>query len=88
MSAAQFYLGSGQSAMRLQSYRHFSSALDLARKGSDKALLAEALIEQGRVYWRRYDTFANRRIEPDSGGFIRSSSRITRGAGALTRARP
>ena len=84
LSAAQFYLGSGQSAMRLQSYRHFSAALDLARKGPDQALLAEALIEQGRVYWRRYDTFANRRIEPDAGGFIRSlASDSSRLAGAL-----
>jgi GWxTD domain-containing protein len=71
LTAAQLYLSSGQTAMRVQAYRYFTRALELARKGPDKALLAEALIEQGRVYWRRYDTFANRRIEP-SGGFMRS----------------
>ena len=89
LRAAQFYLSSGQTAMRVQSYRHFASALELARKGPDKALLAEALIEQGRVYWRRYDTFANRRIEPEPGVFIRSLSADTmRLAGALNTGAP
>ena len=41
--------------MRVQAYRVFDIALKQARRGKDTLILAEALVEKGRVHWRRYD---------------------------------
>jgi GWxTD domain-containing protein len=55
---AQYYLGSGQTTMRVQAYSMVNRALESAREGADTALLVDALIEQGRIEWRRYDAGA------------------------------
>ncbi|HYV96408.1 MAG TPA: GWxTD domain-containing protein, partial [Gemmatimonadaceae bacterium] len=72
LTAAQFYLSSGQTAVRAQAPRHIERALKIARAGKDTAVLLDALIEQGRTFWRSYDTFANRRVEPEPGAFERT----------------
>jgi GWxTD domain-containing protein len=64
LTMGQYRLGRGfLSLQRFQAYRLFEHALDAARKGDDRSLHAEAALELGRVYWRRYDTFVNRRLE-------------------------
>lgn len=55
LSQGQYYMGTGWMPMRLQAYRVFNIALDQARKSKDTLMLAEALVEVGRVSWRRYD---------------------------------
>lgn len=59
LSLGQYMLGSGQSSMRAQAYPMFDDALEAARRGGDSVFLAEALIEFGRMVWRRYDAVAN-----------------------------
>ena len=41
--------------LRIQSYPMFDGVLRSARQIRDTALLAEVLIEKGRIHWRRYD---------------------------------
>ena len=55
LSQGQFYLGTGWIPVRVQAYRVFDLALKQARRGGDSLILAEALVEKGRVHWRRYD---------------------------------
>ena len=52
--AGRFLLGEG-GITRAASYGIFDDALSAARTGADKTLYAEAAVEAGRVYWRRYD---------------------------------
>jgi GWxTD domain-containing protein len=67
LTLAQFYLGTGWMPVRVQAYRAFDGALKAARRTGDSLLLAEALVEKGRVHWRRYD--------PSSFGFVPSDVR-------------
>jgi len=60
LMAGRFLLTTGVSITRAGSYGIFNDALENARKGSDPTTYAEVAVETGRVYWRRYDTFANR----------------------------
>jgi GWxTD domain-containing protein len=59
LSAGQYFLGTGLMTMRTQSAAMFGEALTLARAADNRALHAEAALEVGRVYWRRYDAVAN-----------------------------
>ena len=68
ITQGQYYLGTGWIPVRLQSYHVFNQALRDARKSGDPMLLAEALVEKGRVHWRRYD--------PGSFGNIPANVRI------------
>lgn len=61
LSKAQFFLGTGPMTMRAQSYQMISKVLSSARRSKDSAFRAEALVEAGRLHWRRYDDLANRR---------------------------
>ena len=59
LTAGQYFLGTGVMTMRTQSAGMFGNALALARRANNRALIAEAALEIGRVYWRRYDAVAN-----------------------------
>jgi GWxTD domain-containing protein len=48
------------SITRIASYGFFEAALEAARKGADPTVYADAAVEAGRVYWRKYDALANR----------------------------
>jgi GWxTD domain-containing protein len=52
----------------------FELALNVARKGTDSIVWAEAALETGRGYWRNYDRVANRRMELVPGTIMRSIS--------------
>ena len=62
LTLAQFFLGTGWIFVRLQAYSAFDGAVKAARRTGDTVLLTEALVEKGRVHWRRYD--------PSSFGFV------------------
>ncbi|HKS06604.1 MAG TPA: GWxTD domain-containing protein [Gemmatimonadaceae bacterium] len=72
LALGQLFLGTGTIAMRVGAQNAFTRALRQARALGDSAFLAEALVEQGRVMWRRYDALANRRIANDGSGVARS----------------
>jgi GWxTD domain-containing protein len=55
ITQGQYYLGTGWIPVRVQAYRVFDQALTAARRSGDSLLLSEALVEKGRVHWRRYD---------------------------------
>jgi GWxTD domain-containing protein len=59
LGAGQYFLGTGLITMRAQSYGMFGDALAISRAANDAAVHAEAALEVGRVYWRRYDAVAN-----------------------------
>jgi len=59
LGAGQYFLGTGLLTMRAQSYTMFGDALAIARGTNDALTHAEAALEVGRVYWRRYDAVAN-----------------------------
>lgn len=71
LTAGQFFLGSGIVTMREQSYGMFGDALELARATQDPLIHAEAAIEVGRVYWRRYDAVANGGATPSDAAEVR-----------------
>lgn len=68
ITQGQYYLGTGWIPVRVQAYHVFNQALRDARRSGDPMLLSEALVEKGRVHWRRYD--------PGSFGNIPSNIRI------------
>ena len=75
LMAGRYLLMSGVSITRLASYGFFEAALEAARKSDDPHVHAETAVEAGRVYWRRYDGFANRWL--DLGGvcpYVRSET--------------
>jgi GWxTD domain-containing protein len=55
LTQGQYYLGTGWIFVRIQAYHVFDLALASARTSGDASLIAEALVEKGRVHWRRYD---------------------------------
>jgi GWxTD domain-containing protein len=59
----RFYLTRGNISIRILANGQFNGALDRARKGTDSLVLSEAAIEVGRINWRRYDSFKNRRMQ-------------------------
>src|SRR6185503_15998412 len=64
LMVGRFLLMSGVSITRFASGGFFDDALEIARSDSlAKEAHAEGAIEAGRLYWRRYDARANRRIE-------------------------
>ena len=71
LAMGQLFLGTGTIAMRVGAYNAFSRALKQARQLRDTAFITEALIEQGRVMWRRYDALANRRMANDGAEAVR-----------------
>lgn len=60
MSAGRFLLNSGVSITRAGSYGFFSKAIEAARTSGNPYVIAETAVDAGRVYWRRYDSFADR----------------------------
>lgn len=60
MAAGRFLLSSGVSITRAGSYGFFSKAIEAARASGSPHAIAETAIEAGRVYWRRYDSYADR----------------------------
>jgi GWxTD domain-containing protein len=79
LMAGRFLLTSGVSITRVASYGFFNAALEAARTGGDAQVLAETAIEAGRVYWRRYDTFADRALQVGSlnaGSFCNAQARV------------
>lgn len=63
LTTGQYFLGTGIITLRAQSYGLFGTALTMARAADDPAVHAEAALEVGRVYWRKYDVVANAAIE-------------------------
>jgi GWxTD domain-containing protein len=70
MMVGRYLLASGNSFARTGANAHFDRAADAAGRWEDPWLRAEALVEAGRVDWRRYDTFADRLPNPN--GALRS----------------
>jgi len=68
LTQGQYYLGTGWIPVRIQAYHVFDVALTAARSLGDSTLLSEALIEKGRVHWRRYD--------PSDFGYVPSDVRL------------
>jgi hypothetical protein len=58
----RFYLNSNVSTMRFAAQGFMDKGLQAARRVQDKAALADAADEKGMVHWRRYETYANRRM--------------------------
>jgi GWxTD domain-containing protein len=86
LTTGQFFLGTGLVTMREQSYGMFGEALDIARATRDPLVHAEAAIEVGRVYWRRYDAVANGGASPTDATEVRLlAERLARDTAALQR---
>ena len=86
LTTGQFFLGTGLVTMREQSYGMFGEALDIARATKDPLVHAEAAIEVGRVYWRRYDAVANGGASPTDATEVRLlAERLARDTAALQR---
>lgn len=83
LMVGRFLLMSGVSITRFASGGFFEDALEVARADSaSREAHAEAAIEAGRVYWRRYDARANRRIETVPGAALRSIAVAVQGIGS------
>lgn len=70
MMVGRYLLASGNSFARTGANAHFDRAAEAASGIEDPWLRAEAIVEAGRVDWRRYDTFADRLPNPN--GALRS----------------
>jgi GWxTD domain-containing protein len=70
MMVGRYLLASGNAFARTGANAHFDRAADVATKWEDPWMRAEAIVEAGRVDWRRYDTFADRLPNPN--GAVRS----------------
>jgi GWxTD domain-containing protein len=70
MMVGRYLLASGNSFARTGANAHFDRAAVAATNWEDPWMRAEAVVEAGRVDWRRYDTFADRM--PNPGGALRS----------------
>lgn len=77
-AVGRFLLESGFAVVRFGAATHFEKALEIGRRGGDSNNYAEAAVEYARVYWRRYDALANRRIETTPGSAFRSISQAMR----------
>jgi GWxTD domain-containing protein len=75
LTLGQYFLGTGLMSTRVQAYDQFHDVLAIARKGLDPALHAEAAIEYGRVFWRRYDAVANGVRESITSSEVRNRAR-------------
>ncbi|HYV97313.1 MAG TPA: GWxTD domain-containing protein [Gemmatimonadaceae bacterium] len=73
LDVGRFLIASGAAMSRAAAGGFFESALELAR-GSNDAGHAGAALEYGRVHWRRYDAYANRRMVTSIGDIGRSLS--------------
>ncbi len=63
MALGQLHIASGLITTRIQSYGLFETALEVARANQDPEQIAEAAIEVGRIYWRRYEPVSHRPYE-------------------------
>lgn len=55
LTLGQFYLGTGWIGMRVESAHILNQTVEKARRSGDTNVLAEALVEAGRIHWRKYD---------------------------------
>jgi GWxTD domain-containing protein len=60
LMAGRYLLNSGTTISRAAAYPMLESALEAARRSDNPYAHSETAIEVGRIYWRRYDGFANR----------------------------
>jgi GWxTD domain-containing protein len=81
--SGRYLISSGWGPTKLASRWIFGSAIDAARKLLNPDDHAQAAIDMGRVYWRRYESRANRQLELDPGAAPRS---ISEAVAPLTRA--
>ena len=81
-AVGRYLLESGFAMSRAAAPGHFEKAIEIGRKGGDSTNYAESAVEYARVYWRRYDALANRRIETTPGSAFRSISEAMRPAAA------
>jgi GWxTD domain-containing protein len=70
----RFLLASPHATTRSLAMPYLDAAYDALRAGADPGLRANIALEVGRVYWRRYDRLADRRIETTPGIGPRSLS--------------
>ncbi len=69
-----FLLESGNPSARSAATGYFDNAAEAARKTGSVQSRALAFLEAGQAHWRRYDNYANRRVETSMGATIRSYS--------------
>jgi GWxTD domain-containing protein len=72
IAVGRYLLASGIAMTRSAAFQQFEQAVRDARKAGDPYALAEAAVELGYAYWRRYDGLVNRRIETSPGAGIRT----------------
>ena len=70
MMVGRYLLATGNAFARTGANAHFDRAAEVASAVEDPWLRAEAIVEAGRVDWRRFDTFADRLPNPN--GALRS----------------
>lgn len=83
LTKGQYFLGTGWIPVRVQSYWAFNNALEAARESGDSRLIAESLVEKGRVHWRRYDPSSFGGIPAEIQDEIRIEARRVAGDSAL-----
>ncbi len=59
LGAGMFFRLSPEASARFAAVKFLDAAVESARDGTDKALLAKTALEAGRVHWLRYETGAN-----------------------------
>jgi GWxTD domain-containing protein len=74
LMVGRFLIASGSAMSRQAAGGFFEGALAAARKAGPPQLLAASALESGKVSWRRYDAFANRRMVTSIGDIGRSLS--------------
>ena len=68
----RFLLTSGHQTARAMAPPQFSKARTVALKGADSAARAETNIDLGRVHWRKYDAYKDRRMVTNDAGIERT----------------
>jgi GWxTD domain-containing protein len=70
LTTGRFLLSGSSAVNRSSAAVQFTRAIEIARRGDDAWVRADAAVEAGRAAWRRYDTFADRL--PTTSGALRS----------------
>jgi GWxTD domain-containing protein len=84
VAMGRFALNSNVATMRFGAMRWFQKALDAAERAGDPWKIAEAADEVGMVYWRRYETFARRRLLSGGATGVNSEALDTIAGSALS----